>query len=104
MPRMLHSKPNGGSVASLRKYPQASSREYRVNQPGLMMNQPLLISSIIEHAAAQMGDAEVVSREMHGELFRYRFKDCAARAQQLANSLEQLGLASGCAIATLAWN
>jgi hypothetical protein len=38
-------------------------------QPGLMMDQPLLLSSVIEHAAAQYGDVEVVSRETHGPLF-----------------------------------
>ena len=32
-----------------------------MNQPGLMMEQPLLLSDVIEHAAAQYGDVEVVS-------------------------------------------
>ena len=40
-------------------------------QPGLMMNLPLLLSSVIEHAAAQYGAVEVVSRETPGPLFRY---------------------------------
>src|ERR1700689_4717493 len=73
-------------------------------QPGLMMDRPLLISSIIEHAAAQFGDMHVVSRETHGPVFRYTFAECAARARKLANALRQLGLDAGCAVASLAWN
>ena len=38
-----------------------------------MMDRPLLISDVIEHAAAQFGDVEVVSRETHGPLFRYTY-------------------------------
>jgi acyl-CoA synthetase (AMP-forming)/AMP-acid ligase II len=73
-------------------------------QPGLMMDRPLLISSIIEHAAAQFGDMHVVSRETHGSVFRYTFAECAARARKLANALRHLGLDAGCAVASLAWN
>jgi hypothetical protein len=32
-------------------------------QPGLMMDMPLMLSSILEHAASQYGDVEVVARE-----------------------------------------
>ena len=73
-------------------------------QPGLMMDRPLLISSIIEHAAAQFGDVHIVSRETHGPVFRYTFADCAARVRRLANALRQLGLDAGCAAGSLAWN
>ncbi len=73
-------------------------------QRGLMMDQPLLISSIIEHAAAQHGETEIVSRETHGPVFRYSFADCAARSKKLANALLKLGVPAGCAIGTLAWN
>jgi fatty-acyl-CoA synthase len=73
-------------------------------QPGLMMDRPLLISSIIEHASAQFGDTRIVSRETHGPVFRYTFAECAARARQLANALRRRGLDAGCAVASLAWN
>lgn len=46
-----------------------------MHQAGLMMDRPLLISAVIEHAAAQYGDVEVVSRETHGPLFRYTYRD-----------------------------
>ena len=73
-------------------------------QPGLMMDQPLLLSSVIEHAAAQYGDVEVVSRETHGALFRYTYADCAKRARKLAHALGQLGLSAGSAVGSIAWN
>jgi fatty-acyl-CoA synthase len=73
-------------------------------QPGLMMERPLLISGIIEHAAAQFGKTQIVSRETHGPLFRYTFAECAVRAQRLAQALRRLGLAAGSAVGSLAWN
>ena len=73
-------------------------------QPGLMMDMPLLLSGIIEHAAAQYGDAEIVSRETHGPLFRYSAAQCAVRAKKLANALAGLGLAPGSVVGSIAWN
>ena len=73
-------------------------------QPGLMMERPLLISSIIEHAAAQFGSRQIVSRETHGPIFRYTFADCAARARRLAHAIRRLGLAAGSAVGSIAWN
>ncbi|KFN42591.1 long-chain-fatty-acid--CoA ligase [Arenimonas oryziterrae] len=73
-------------------------------QPGLMMDRPLLVSAIIEHAAAQYGNVEVVSRETHGPLFRYTWRDCARRSRQLANALKGLGLEAGHVVGSIAWN
>ncbi len=73
-------------------------------QPGLMMDRPLLVSGIIEHAAGQFGDVEIVSRETHGPLFRYTYAQCAARSRKLANALQALGLGPGSAIGSIAWN
>ncbi len=47
---------------------------------GLMMNRPLLISGILEHAAAQFGDQEIVSRETHGPLHRTTYSETALPA------------------------
>jgi fatty-acyl-CoA synthase len=71
---------------------------------GLMMDRPLLLADVIEHAAQQFADVEVVSRETHGPLFRYTYADCAARARQLANALASLGLRPGDAVGSIAWN
>jgi fatty-acyl-CoA synthase len=73
-------------------------------QNGLMMERPLLLSSVIEHAAAQFGDVEVVARETHGPLFRYNYSQCAARSRQLANALLSLGLKQGDVVGSIAWN
>jgi len=73
-------------------------------QPGLMMDEPLLLSGILEHAAAQFGTVEVVSRETHGPLFRYTYADCAVRARRLAKSLAAMGLAPGASVGSIAWN
>jgi 3-(methylthio)propionyl---CoA ligase len=73
-------------------------------QRGLMMDRPLLISAIIEHAAAQFADTAIVSRETHGPLFRYTYAECAARVRRLANALRQLGLEAGATVASIAWN
>ncbi len=73
-------------------------------QPGLMMNRPLLVSAIIEHAAAQFGAVEVVSRETHGPLFRYTWAECAVRSRKLANALRGLGLGPGSVVGSIAWN
>jgi 3-(methylthio)propionyl---CoA ligase len=73
-------------------------------QTGLMMDRPLLLSDVIEHAALQFGQVEVVSRETHGPLIRYTYADCARRARQLAHALAGLGLQAGQAVGTIAWN
>ena len=71
---------------------------------GLVMDRQVLISSVIYHAESQHGDVEIVSRETHGPLFRYRYADCAKRTRQLANVLRALKLVSGDRVATIAWN
>jgi 3-(methylthio)propionyl---CoA ligase len=71
---------------------------------GSMMDRPLLVSSLLEHAERQFGSTEIVSREPSGALYRYTFRDAASRARRLARALLQLGVAHGSRIATLAWN
>ncbi|MFM2119652.1 MAG: hypothetical protein RL722_1120, partial [Pseudomonadota bacterium] len=71
---------------------------------GLMQDQGLLISSLIEHAAKNHPEAEIVSRRVEGDLHRYTYLDAARRSRQVANALGRLGLAQGDRVATLAWN
>ena len=68
------------------------------------MQMPLLVSSILQHAARHHGDTEVVSRRVEGDLHRTTFAQVALRAAQVANALHQLGVAAGDRIATIAWN
>ena len=71
---------------------------------GLMQNQPLLISSLIEFAERHHSDGEIVSRRVEGDLHRYTYKDLAARARQVANALDDLKIGFSERVATLAWN
>ena len=71
---------------------------------GLMMEMPLLISSLIRHADREHGDTEIVSRTIEGPIHRYTYRDAHRRSRQLANALIGLGIQTGDRIATLAWN
>ena len=72
--------------------------------PGQMMDQPLLISSIIEFAARHYGGSEIVSRRVEGDMHRYTVRACEARARRVANVLQAQGVAMGQRVGTLAWN
>ncbi len=71
---------------------------------GLMQNQPLLISNLIEFADRHHGDGEIVSRRVEGDLHRSNWSEVARRARQVANALDGLKLAHGERVATIAWN
>ncbi|MEE8540738.1 MAG: 3-(methylthio)propionyl-CoA ligase [Desulfobacterales bacterium] len=71
---------------------------------GLMQDRPLSISHLIEFAALNHSEGEIVSRTVEGPVHRYTYKDCATRSRQLAKSLEKLGVEQSDRIATLAWN
>ena len=71
---------------------------------GNMMQQPLLISSIIAQAAQLSPRAQIVSRRVEGDIHRYAYADCYRRTCRLAHALAELGAKPGDRIATLAWN
>ena len=71
---------------------------------GLMMDRPLLISQILEFAAVNFPDQEIVSRTAEGPIHRYSYPEMAARTRQLANALEALGARPEDRIGTIAWN
>ena len=71
---------------------------------GLMQDQPLLISNLIEFADKHHGDSEVVSRRVEGDIHRYTWSDVAKRSRQVANALDGMKLAFSDRVATLAWN
>ncbi len=71
---------------------------------GLMMQQPLLISSLLTHAERHHGEQQIVSRRVEGDIHRYSFRDMAVRSRRMANALGTLGMKSGDRVATLAWN
>ncbi|MCB1679306.1 MAG: long-chain-fatty-acid--CoA ligase [Halioglobus sp.] len=71
---------------------------------GLMMNVPLSITAILEHAERCNPDVEIVSVTRDNPRHRYTYREAFARVRQLADSMAQWGLAQGDCIATLAWN
>ncbi len=71
---------------------------------GLIMDRPLLISSLIQHVDLVSGDREIVARTVEGPIHRYTYRDAHTRSRQLANALTGLGVRLGDRIATMAWN
>jgi len=72
---------------------------------GLMMDRPLLISSLLEHGAEQYGDTPVVSQTADLGVHRTTYAQLARRSAQLAHALRsKFDIGIGDRVATLAWN
>jgi fatty-acyl-CoA synthase len=71
---------------------------------GLMMDEPLLVSSLIVHADRFHGDTEIVSRTVEGPIHRETYREAHRRARQVAQALARLGVGQGDRVGTLAWN
>ena len=71
---------------------------------GLMQQHPLLISSLIEHAARAHPGAPIVSCVPDAPAHRCTYADIDCRARQLARALTALGVREGDRVGTLAWN
>jgi len=71
---------------------------------GRMMEMPLLVSSLLSHAARHHGTTEIVSRRFEGDLHRSSYAECELRARKLAQAFARLGCEEGDRIGTLAWN
>ncbi len=71
---------------------------------GLMMDFPLTITSIMEHAERVHGAQEIVSVTRDNPRHRYTYADAFARVRQLANAMSAWGMSPSDRVATLAWN
>lgn len=71
---------------------------------GLMQNQPLLLSSLLQHADRFHSTTEIVSRTVEGPIHRHSYGDAARRARKLADALARWGVKQSDRVATLAWN
>ena len=70
---------------------------------GLNLDYPLLLSTVIEHAAATFGDTEIVSCS-GAETLRSDYRSAAMRSRRLASSLRRMGVEEGDFVGSLAWN
>jgi fatty-acyl-CoA synthase len=71
---------------------------------GLMQQHPLLISSILTHAARHHASGPVISRTHEGTIHRYTWAEVERRARRLVRVLQRLGAGATDRVGTLAWN
>lgn len=71
---------------------------------GQMMHRPLMISSLIDHAAQYHGDTQIISKEVSGEFTTTSWGKVAQNSKRLANALSRYNLQLGDRLATIAWN
>ncbi|NMJ42087.1 long-chain-fatty-acid--CoA ligase [Roseomonas sp. JC162] len=71
---------------------------------GLMQDWPLLMHTVLDHAAIQHPKREVVTRSVEGPFHRTDYATIRARALRVAQRLVRDGIRPGDRVATLAWN
>ena len=71
---------------------------------GQMMTAPLLISSLVDHAATYHGDTPIVSVNTAGGVETTSWGEVARNARRLGSALTKLGLEPQTRCATIAWN
>ncbi len=71
---------------------------------GLMQEHPLLISSLLRHAARHHAGSRIVSADHAGARTRLTYPDVERRAKRLAQALIRRGVRPGERVATLGWN
>ena len=70
---------------------------------GLNQDFPLLLSTVLDHAAANFADVALVSHNQ-GEVVRTNYRQTAQRARRLASALRAEGLGPDQFVGSLAWN
>ncbi len=71
---------------------------------GLMQDWPLLVHTMLDHAAFNHGEREMVTRSVEGPIRRCTLADLRSRALRVAKALEKEGVALSDRVATMAWN
>ncbi len=72
---------------------------------GLMQDWPLLVHTILDHAARWHGDREIVSRRVEGDISRTNYRELDRRARALASAAQgRLGIKLGDVVCTMSWN
>ena len=72
--------------------------------PGLMMDYPLTLDRIVEHARRMTPQKLVKTKLPDGSWHTYTYADFAARVKKLGAALVRLGVQPGDRVATFAWN
>jgi acyl-CoA synthetase (AMP-forming)/AMP-acid ligase II len=71
---------------------------------GLMMNYPLTLDRILEHANRVYPHKRITTKQPDGSLHRYTYADLYKRVKRLANVLVNMGVKPGERVGTFAWN
>ena len=75
-----------------------------VTLPGLMMDYPLTIDRILEHANRLYPDKKISTKVADGSFHHTTYAEVFRRAKRLGNVLSRLGIRQGDRVATLSWN
>ncbi|MDX1522809.1 MAG: AMP-binding protein, partial [Anaerolineae bacterium] len=71
---------------------------------GLMMDDPLTIDRILQHAYRMFPRKQISTKMPDGSMHRYSYADMVRRVKKLANVLGTLGVQPGDRVGTFAWN
>ena len=71
---------------------------------GLMMDYPLTIDRILEHANRLYPDKNIYTKLPDGSMHRYTYAHLFKRVKRLGNVLERMGVARGDRVGTFSWN
>lgn len=71
---------------------------------GLMQDWSLTIDKIIDHAANNHKNREIVTRSIEGPISRTNYSEVQIRSKKLSNWLKSMNLPIGSRVATIAWN
>ncbi|MCZ6677871.1 MAG: long-chain fatty acid--CoA ligase [Candidatus Poribacteria bacterium] len=71
---------------------------------GLMMDYPLTIDRILEHANRIYPRKKISTKLPDGSMHRYTYANLYGRVKRLANVLDKLGVEPGDRVGTFAWN
>jgi len=71
---------------------------------GLMMDYPLTLDHIIEHANRMSPNKKIKTKLPDGSMHEYTYADFYKRVKKLGNVLESLGVEIGDRVGTFAWN
>ena len=71
---------------------------------GLMMEYPLTLDRIVEHASRLFTHKLIHTRQPDGSMHAYTYADLHRRSRKLASALARLGIEAGDRVGTFAWN